>query len=376
MLKVYAVKQLDYTQEQVNASIKLIFDKFGGIEKFVSRGNSVLLKANMLGAHSVEKRVTTDPAVVRSVALEVMRAGGTPIIGDSPGLDKFSSVGKKSGLSALAQELDIECVELKDPVLLPYIEDALFRKIEVSRTVLDSDVIINLPKMKTHGQMLLTLGVKNLFGTIVAQRKAEWHYKVGLRRDVFASLLIDIYRGVKPSFTVLDGIWGMDGSGPSNGTPRNFGILAGAEDALVLDFHICKLLGLPLEQFPLWQAASSRNMAESLVNDNELDGDFLHPFVFKNVNIPRLSTLRVMPKVPFLEPLLTSSPFQDILKCTKCGRCTQICPANAVKLNADKRLVFDYDRCIRCYCCHEFCPNDAIGFKDGLLLKLMKLIKR
>ena len=66
----------------------------------------------------------------------------------------------------------IPCVELTDPVPLSPAPDALFRRIEVSRLVLEADTIINLPKMKTHGQMLLTLGVKNLFGCIVGRRKA------------------------------------------------------------------------------------------------------------------------------------------------------------------------------------------------------------
>jgi uncharacterized protein (DUF362 family)/Pyruvate/2-oxoacid:ferredoxin oxidoreductase delta subunit len=377
MTKVFTVKQDSYEQSSVNIAVKNIFSSFGGVERYVKKGDLVLLKANMLSANEVVKRVTTDPSVVRAVAVEVLNAGGKPVICDSPGLDKFSNVAKKSGLAALAEELGIPCEELTTPVELPSSTNAMFRRIEVSKKIIDADVIINLPKMKTHGQMMLTMGVKNLFGAVVAQRKAEWHYKVGLRRDMFASLLIDIYMGIKPSFTILDGIWGMEGMGPANGKPRNFCLLAGSENALTLDFHMCKLLGLPLHEFPLWQAAKQRNFPETEMNDGDLEGDFSHPFIFNNVDIPKLSTLRVMPQIPLLEPLLTSKPIQDIKKCVQCLRCVEICPARAITLNEDKvKLNIDYKKCIRCYCCHEFCPKDAICFRDGLILKIMKMLGR
>jgi uncharacterized protein (DUF362 family)/Pyruvate/2-oxoacid:ferredoxin oxidoreductase delta subunit len=375
MAKVFTVKQSNYDQSSINSAIKRIFSYFGGIERYVKKGNNVLLKANMLSANEITKRVTTDPSIVRAVAIEVINAGGKPVICDSPGLDNFSNVAKKSGFAALAEELEIPCEELTAPTELPSSESAVFRKIEVSQKAIDADVIINLPKMKTHGQMVLTLGVKNLFGTVVAQRKAEWHYKVGLRRDLFASLLIDIYMGIKPSFTILDGIWGMEGKGPANGNPRNFCLLAGAENALTLDFHISRMLGLQLEEFPLWQAAKQRNLSESEILDSDLEGDYSHPFKYDNVDIPKLSTLRVMPRIPIIEPMLTSKPVQNLKKCVQCLRCIEICPSRAIKISNDGvKLDIDYSKCIRCYCCHEFCPKDALDFKDGLILKIMKFL--
>ena len=375
MVKVFTVKQNSYNQSEINSAIKRIFTHFGGIERYVKKDDNVLLKANMLSASEIEKRVTTDPSVVRAVAAEVINAGGKPVICDSPGLDKFSAVAKKTGLAAVAEELGIPCEELTAPVELPNSKIAMFRKIEVSQKAIGADVIINLPKMKTHGQMVLTLGVKNMLGAVVAQRKAEWHYKVGLRRDVFASLLIDICMGLKPSFTILDGVWGMEGRGPANGNPRNFSLLAGAENPLTLDFHICRMLGLPLPEFPLWQAAELRNLPETEILDSDMEGDYCHPFRFENVDIPKLSSLRVMPRIPFIEPLFTSKPVQDVKKCIQCLRCIEICPAHAIGMNKDGvKLDIDYKKCIRCYCCHEFCPKDAIDFKEGLILKFMKLL--
>jgi ferredoxin len=134
---------------------------------------------------------------------------------------------------------------------------------------------------------------------------------------------------------------------------------------------------MPLHEFPLWQAAKQRNFPETEIIDSDLEGDFSHPFMFENVDIPKLSTLRVIPKIPLIEPLLTSKPKQDIKKCIQCLRCVEICPARAITLNENKvKLDIDYKKCIRCYCCHEFCPKDAICFYDGLILKIMKILGR
>jgi uncharacterized protein (DUF362 family) len=158
----------------------------------------VLLKPNLLSAHPPERRITTDPEVVRTVARMVLEAGGSPFIGDSPGLDPFKRLASKTGMDEIAQQLGIEIVELSRPTPVSLRSDAVFKKLEIAYQALNADVVINLPKLKTHSQMLLTLGVKNLFGTIVAQRKVEWHHMAGVDRDTFGSLHLDIYLAIKP----------------------------------------------------------------------------------------------------------------------------------------------------------------------------------
>lgn len=175
---------------EVDSAVRSAFGHFGGVEHFVRPGARVLLKVNLVAGHPPERRVTTDPAIVRAVARQVLAAGGHPFIADSPGIEPFVPAAERAGFMAVARELEIPCIELTDPIPLPVAPDASFRRIEVSRPVLEADTVINLPKMKTHGQMLLTLGVKNLFGCIVGQRKAAWHYDVGLSCERFADLLL------------------------------------------------------------------------------------------------------------------------------------------------------------------------------------------
>jgi uncharacterized protein (DUF362 family)/Pyruvate/2-oxoacid:ferredoxin oxidoreductase delta subunit len=349
----------------------------GGISRFVKAGQRILLKPNLLSAREPGKRVTTDPAVVGAVARMVLECGGKPLIADSPGLDPFARVAAKTGMSDIARDLGIEILELVDSIPVPTPEGSLFKRLEIARLALEADALINLPKLKTHTQMLFTLGVKNLFGTIVAQRKAEWHYMTGLDRQVFASLHLDIYQTIKPALTILDGVWGMEGYGPSNGKPKHLGVIAAAEDAVALDTIVCHRLGAPLQGFPLYREARRRGIGETDVSRIRCLGESSQPFSGTAFQVPALDSLGVLPPVMtrFAGRFLISRPDHDEGRCTGCTSCNKICPAGAIELSG-RRIRFDYDRCIRCYCCQEVCPEDAIGFKKGLIVRTLNWLRR
>ena len=375
MSKILFVKQDSYSQPQIDAAISKAFNYFGGVKAFINPGDKVLLKVNLVSGHKIERRVTTDPSIVCAVAKLVIAQGGKPFIADSTGIDNFKSAAEKAGFMQISRELNIPCLELTDPVDLPVNPDADFHKIQVSKFVLEADKIINLAKLKTHGQMYLTMGVKNLFGCVPGRLKAGWHYNVGLNREKFAALLLDIYQGVKPCLTILDGVIGMDGDGPTSGNPYNFGLIGATTDALTMDFWLCKMLGAKFEDYPLWLAAKKRGMKECELNSNDLAGDFSPEYVFPNVNIPKTRSMRLLPRLPFLERLMTSKPVHIPELCIGCGRCEAVCAAQALK-HENKHLHFDYSKCIRCYCCHEMCPVKAIEFKSSKLVSLVNSLTR
>ena len=374
MSKVFIARQSNYSQQEIDAAVKRIFDHFGGISHFVSMGERVLLKVNLVSGHDIERRVTTDPAVVRAVAELVLGAGATPFIADSPGIDNFARAAERAGFMRVAQELGIECRELTDPVDLPASDSAEFKHIQVSRQVLEADKVISLAKLKTHGQMYLTMGVKNLFGCIPGRLKAGWHYNVGLSRERFAGLLLDIYAGVRPCFTLLDGVIGMDGDGPTSGNPYEFGIIAGTQDALTMDFWLCRMLGAKLEDYPLYLAAKRRGLPQCEMKAEDIEGDIPAEHIFPNVELPKTRSMRLLPNIPFLERLMTSRPVHIPELCIGCGRCAAICAAGALR-HENKHLYFDYGKCIRCYCCHEMCPVKAIKFKESMLLRLVNMLR-
>ena len=201
------LKQENYEEKSLRKAVEDIFSCFIDAQTPIRPGDSILLKPNLLSASSPDKRITTDPALVKSVAEAVLDRYGHPVIGDSPGLDRFASVAEKTKMNDVARQLQIPLVELTDPIPVNPGPQAKFHRIELARLALESHMIINIPKLKTHAQMLLTLGVKNLFGTVVGQQKASWHYNVGLNRDLFAELHLDIYEALHPALTILDGIW-------------------------------------------------------------------------------------------------------------------------------------------------------------------------
>lgn len=376
MSTVVLLLQQNYSEKELSLSLEKLFHELGGIETFIKPGEKVLLKPNMLAARPAEKRVTTDAVLVKLVAQMVLDCGAKPFIGDSPGIEPFAQVSKISGIGDIGKELGIPVMELDDPVPIPPDTGARFKNVEISSKVLEADKVINLPKLKTHAQMLLTLGVKNLFGTVVAQRKAEWHYKVGLDRDIFASLHLDIYQAIRPTITILDGIWGMEGHGPGNGTPRNYGILAGSKDSVALDCSICRILGAPLEDFPLYREAKKRGIGQTNLEQVTFKGNLDPLEVIKDVDIPRLDSLHVLPGfIKLFGNSMISRPIQDPHKCIGCGECVKICAARAIHLDG-KKLTYDYSKCIRCFCCQEVCPANAIGFHKGFLLKVLETFRR
>ena len=376
MIRVALRERTDYERQKLKETLGALLEDLGGLRRVFSSGDRVLLKPNLLSASTPERCVTTHPEVVRAVALFVLEGGGRPFIADSPGLDSFSRVAEKTGMAKVADELGIPLEELDDSTLLPMAEGSVFRKVEVSRQVLEADAIINLPKLKTHAQMTLTLGVKNLFGTVVRQRKAEWHYKTGLDRDVFADLHLDIARSLAPALTILDGIEGMEGRGPGNGRPRTFGLLAASTDPLALDLSVSSLLGVAPESFPLYRAARKRGLLPAY--EEVRTPPFTEGFVYPDVDIPRLDALHLLPSFldGFAKKHLSSRPVQNKEQCIRCGQCAAICPAGAMELKKDGNLVIDYEKCIRCYCCQEICPVDALAFSKGFILRALEFLHR
>jgi ferredoxin len=225
--------------------------------------------------------------------------------------------------------------------------------------------------------MLLTLGVKNMFGTIVGQRKAEWHYMAGVDRDAFAALLLSIYRAVQPALTLLDGVWGMEGHGPANGVPRHLKVIGAARDAVALDTAVCDLLGIPLRLFPLYRVAKKSGIGQTDIGRIDFLGNPPRTFSVSNFQVPELDSLGVLPDAFgwFTKRFLVSKPVHRGDACAGCGQCAQICPAEAIRLE-DKKIAFDYDQCIRCYCCQEVCPEDDIDFKKGWLVRVLNRLNR
>jgi uncharacterized protein (DUF362 family)/ferredoxin len=288
------------------------------------------------------------------VAEYVLEKGGRPLVADSPGVGTFERLLREGGYAEALQGLDVDVRPFKEAVRVDIGEP--FGRIEIAREALEADVVVNLPKLKTHTQMLLTVGVKNLFGCIVGLKKPEWHMRSGVDRHMFARLLVQICRTVNPAVTLVDGILGMEGQGPGrSGVPRRLGRLVGGASAPAVDAAVCRMVGIAPGELPTHRAAVALNLVPE---DVEVVGDFATIERFK---LPVLAPLTFGPKRfhRLMRKHLVQRPTVDPVTCRLCGECWRVCPAKAITPYA-RMIGFDYDRCIRCYCCVEMCPHGAL----------------
>jgi Pyruvate/2-oxoacid:ferredoxin oxidoreductase delta subunit len=190
-------------------------------------------------------------------------------------------------------------------------------------------------------------------------------------------LLLDICFLANPAFTLIDGIWGMEGHGPSNGDLRQTGLVAAGDDTVALDTALCHALGAPVSSFAFVRVARKRGMGETDLRNISFSGRTIEEIGVPDFRIPHLDSVSFLPG--FLNRLarraLVSKPIHVGGDCSECRQCEEVCPADAIAVK-DRRGNIDYDRCIRCFCCQEVCPENAIRFHQGLLLRLSNLLKR
>ncbi len=368
---VSIVRCKTYDEAEVLKALRRSMELIGGMHSFVRKGNRVLLKPNLLYGKKPEKAVTTHPSIIRAVIELVKEAGGIPSLGDSPGIGSSIGVAEKAGIKKVADEMDCPIVEFNRPVLPPERKGSIFKNIEIDQAILEADVMINLPKWKTHAQMLLTLGVKNLFGCIPGPRKALWHLKAGEDHKLFAQMLVDVYRMIQPSLTILDGVIGMEGNGPNSGDPIPLGLLLAGTDPLNLDQVVCDLLGISRKALLTNRVALEQGLGRDEI---EVKGERLEEARVRHFRLPSLT--RVDWHIPeFLKKTfknaLNAKPVIDEKICKLCLQCMELCPPEALKRN-QKDLLFDYGKCIRCFCCQEICPEGAITVQPGWALKILR----
>ena len=333
--------------------------------------STVLIKPNLLLPTRPERAVLTHPNIVRAVVEYVLDMGARPQISDSPALGPFERVISMGGYAEALKGLDVLWKPFKQTAKLDI--DMPFGTIDLARDAVEADVIINLAKLKTHSQMYLTLGVKNMFGCVVGSMKPEWHLRAGIDRDKFARLLVQVCHNLAPALTLVDGVLAMEGQGPGkSGTPRELGIVVGSRSAFAADRAICKYLGIEPEKLATNRAAAQLGLADEslyITGDFHMIHDFnfpdLGPLTFGSGSFQKLARRHLLQK-----------PVVNDRLCGVCNKCWQYCPAHAVIRNKHK-VRFDYDRCIRCYCCQEVCPEGAIRTIEPLAGKLVrKIIER
>ncbi len=363
MSQVVVLKAEKYDLQLIKERISYIFEKLGGLEKIIPQNAEVLLKPNLLSARTPDECVDTNPVFVKAV-VEVLKQQTSRIkIGDSPGgYVDYQDVLEKSGIMQMARETGIKVVKFE--------KSKMIAGLPIAEEVFNADIVISLPKFKTHCLTVITAGVKNCFGCVPGLFKSECHRR-NPKAIEMSKVVLKVYEIVKPALTILDAIYSLEGEGPAAGSPRHTGLILAGFDAVSIDAVIAHLIGLKPAQVPTTKLAAAANIGESDLSKIEILGE--QDFEVLKKNNFKLSKTAILDKLPgflakFLGVFIKFYPEVIPKGCTKCGICVKSCPVNAITLT-EKSASIDHKKCVLCLCCHEMCPENTIRIKRNYLAR-------
>jgi uncharacterized protein (DUF362 family) len=293
-----------YDHEILVIALEQLLSPLGGIASIVKPGDRVLLKPNLLTGARPTKECVTRPELICCVAQMVQAAGGKPFLGDSPAFGSAKGVAQANGLAEMAAAINLPIVEFHGQ---RYATGGELDHLRLSKEAMGADVVINLPKVKSHVQLTLTMGVKNLFGCVPGKMKAWWHMEAGKDVNKFANMLIETAQAIAPQLTIVDGIIGHEGNGPSAGEPRDLGVLGASTDIFALDRAIAEILSIAPQQIPTLAAAIRLGLCSENISDIEIVGTTIDRLRIHDWQLPT----EIMP-IDFGLPRIMRSTFKHL----------------------------------------------------------------
>jgi uncharacterized protein (DUF362 family)/ferredoxin len=325
------------------------------------RGKRVFISPNVLRASEAREGIVTNPAVLRAVVEKVeTMSPASIVVGDNPGLHGYGTneeCFRKTGLMEAAKGYyrnignDARKVSF-NPDFMP--------EVSVSKAVLEADIVISLPKFKTHGLTVVTGAIKNSYGFLPGAQKARLHKAAGCAES-FHDMLVDVFRLRVPGLFIVDAVVGMEGNGPAGSDLREIGLILASDNGVAMDAVIATMMGVKPGRLRFLQKAKEVGLGDYDLDTIEIIGELKRLPDFKlpplggedNLNNPDLQAM--------LHSRTVLRPHADPGSCTGCGTCVDQCPASALSLGElDHLPEVDDDTCITCFCCQEICPEKAI----------------
>ena len=331
------------------------------------RGKKVLVKPNLLGPFAPDSAVVTHPSLIRAVRRQLHDAGCSVIVGDNPGIRGYGMVAKTATVSGAGEAAGEDFLNLTLRPRKFELNSRFAKSISISSEILEADILVSLPKLKTHMATIITGGVKNSYGFVVGADKTRLH-AAAPRHEDFGELIADIYAIRPPDLVIMDAIIGMEGNGPSGGKIREIGCLMASNNAGAVDLAICGMTGLNPLKVATQRTIMARGLSPSSLQEVDVRGE-----------IPFLPNFRIPANLMRLDPwglghkiisrrLARPQIKVDKSKCIACGACAENCPVSAIEVV--NYPTFDYNQCISCYCCYEICPEGAL--RVGGLMRLLR----
>lgn len=379
MWEVSIAKCGDYDEERVLETLRAALEPIGGLD-WVQPGMKVGVKANLVTFLKPESAATTHPAALAALVRLLMERGAEVTVGDSPGglytaafVNRvYAATGMKRVEQAGARlNRDFRERQAEFP------EARVAKRFTYTAWLDDMDGIIDFCKLKSHGMMSMSAAVKNMFGTIPGTMKPEYHFKYP-DECAFADMLVDLNEYFKTKLSIADAVVGMEGNGPTAGTPRAIGAILASRSPYALDVACARVIGVTMDDVPTLRAAYERGLAPASAEELTVFGDLEGARVEDFENILNHHSLRFqgtggrLSKLTgkAIERLLSARPEVRPDSCVGCGACAKICPAHAIRMERNLPSI-RRKQCIRCFCCQEFCPKGAMVVHRPLAARLL-----
>lgn len=375
---VAVVRCKTYDVEAVKPALEEAVNAVNGLD-FVMPGMKIIIKPNLVSFKKPDAAATTHPALLEALVEMLLSRGADVTIGDSPGgphsLPLLNRVYAATGMDRV-EKLGAKLNRNMNEKTVDFPEGKVLKNFTYTEYLDEADAIIDFCKLKSHGMLGMSAAVKNLFGTIPGIKKPEVHYK--FQNDAeFADMLVDLNEYFKPRLAICDAVVGMEGNGPTAGTPRQIGAIIASKSTYYADVVGAELIGMNIDGLPTLQAAYERGFAPSSSKNLRVYGDIRALTVddFKAPPVRGLSFMRKGNVLHFIsKAALEHKPTLKKRLCAGCGECARMCPAKAIEMK-NKKPHINREKCIRCFCCQEFCPRAAMVAHRPLAAKVLNKLK-
>jgi len=366
MAKVILRKCEEYRLDEILCMVRDAIEALGGIPA-LKPGANVLVKPNLLMKRDPERHTTAHPVVVEAVVRALQEKGCNVLIADSPGGPLTEGILRGlyavTGMEGVAQRTGAQLVLSTESTDVEIPGGVKTHMLTVLKCAAEADCIVSVGKIKTHGLTAYTGAIKNLFGLVPGTLKVDWHARYPNIPDL-SDAVLDIERWAQPVLNVLDGVWGMEGKGPSGGTPRKLNALVISDNAHACDVVGSALIGFEPEEVSTLKAA----MAHDTLPIPLVEGESVESLRQDFERAPAEAAVKGILTNPVFARFVRSKPIVHKKDCVGCGVCVRACPGKAIEL-VNKKPKFDYSKCIRCYCCQELCPQTAIDVWQPFFMK-------
>lgn len=375
---VAVVRCKTYDVEAVKPALEEAVNAVNGLD-FVMPGMKIIIKPNLVSFKKPDAAATTHPALLEALVEMLLARGAAVTIGDSPGgphsLPLLNRVYAATGMDRV-EKLGAKLNRNMNEKTVDFPEGKVLKNFTYTEYLDEADAIIDFCKLKSHGMLGMSAAVKNLFGTIPGLKKPEVHYK--FQNDAeFADMLVDLNEYFKPRLAICDAVVGMEGNGPTAGTPRQIGAIIASKSTYYADVVGAELIGMNIDGLPTLQAAYERGFAPASSKNLRVYGDIRALTVddFKAPPVRGLSFMRKGNVLHFIsKAALEHKPTLKKRFCVGCGECARMCPAKAIEMK-NKKPHINREKCIRCFCCQEFCPRAAMVAHRPLAAKVLNKLK-